>query len=228
VFIFGFLDAPMHGVPGKFQQGVFTSTVSAANPGVAGLRLPVFAGADPVQVELDRAEVALFPDGTGGYDMLVRGGFPIDQLWESGDAALAQMVTFDPASHPGIAGLLCSANADAISGCDLSRIVQPDLVDANPQLLSAGFLMHLSPCADPSCPPQPPRDLCHDRVRDGDETDIDCGGTCALRCAGGLACRTDADCASAACYAGSCRPPTCNDGVQDGFETGVDTGGFCP
>lgn len=44
---------------------------------------------------------------------------------------------------------------------------------------------------------------CFDGVQNGDETGVDCGGSC-------VAC------------------PTCTDGVQNGDETGVDCGGSCP
>jgi hypothetical protein len=44
---------------------------------------------------------------------------------------------------------------------------------------------------------------CSDGVRNGNETGVDCGGSCP------------------AC-------PTCTDGVQNGTETGVDCGGSCP
>jgi len=42
---------------------------------------------------------------------------------------------------------------------------------------------------------------CSDGLRNGDETDVDCGGGCG-RCAIGRACRDGADCASGACNAG--------------------------
>ncbi|MDY8138065.1 GEVED domain-containing protein [Aquimarina sp. 2201CG5-10] len=46
---------------------------------------------------------------------------------------------------------------------------------------------------------------CNDGVQNGDETGVDCGGSCEP-------CTTD---------------PTCNDGIQNGDETGVDCGGSC-
>src|SRR3989442_1281063 len=78
-------------------------------------------------------------------------------------------------------------------------------------------------CTFPSCsedpPPQPadlapPGDLamapdlvmpltCRDGVRDGDETDVDCGGACAP-CATGQMCNLAADCQSTACTGGQC------------------------
>ncbi len=47
---------------------------------------------------------------------------------------------------------------------------------------------------------------CNDGIQNGDETGIDCGGSCPP-------CTVE---------------PTCNDGIQNGDETGVDCGGSCP
>jgi len=68
--------------------------------------------------------------------------------------------------------------------------------------------------------------LCDDGVQNGDETDLDCGGSCSP-CATGSACVVDADCASASCEAGVCTDAACNDGVQNGDETDLDCGGSC-
>ena len=46
---------------------------------------------------------------------------------------------------------------------------------------------------------------CHDGWKDGDETDVDCGGDwCATRCGTGQTCSVDGDCASGIC-AGTCQ-----------------------
>lgn len=42
---------------------------------------------------------------------------------------------------------------------------------------------------------------CTDGAKNGGETDVDCGGTCAVRCAIGKACAVSADCASGTCGA---------------------------
>ncbi len=74
------------------------------------------------------------------------------------------------------------------------------------------------------CVPPP----CTNGVKDGDETDVDCGGQC-THCAAGAACAVDADCASKACdpIARTCMTFTCADGRMDGDETDVDCGGSC-
>ena len=71
---------------------------------------------------------------------------------------------------------------------------------------------------------------CSDGIQNGNETGVDCGGSCP-KC-GPPKCRTDADCAAgSSCFMFLCRvnPPTCVDGIQNGDETGVDCGGAtCP
>lgn len=45
-------------------------------------------------------------------------------------------------------------------------------------------------------PPPPP---CEDQIKNNDETDIDCGGSCAATCAEGQGCNVDGDCTSGNC-----------------------------
>jgi hypothetical protein len=69
---------------------------------------------------------------------------------------------------------------------------------------------------------------CADGVKNGTETDVDCGGICAP-CPDGRACLVGADCTSLTCTGQTCRAPTCNDQVRNGTETDVDCGGgACP
>ncbi|HEY0882510.1 MAG TPA: Ig-like domain-containing protein, partial [Archangium sp.] len=68
---------------------------------------------------------------------------------------------------------------------------------------------------------------CSDRLRNGTETDVDCGGSCPA-CGFGQLCTTNVDCASNRCLSGMCAlPPSCTDGVKNGTETGLDCGGSC-
>ncbi|MBX5483557.1 MAG: DUF1565 domain-containing protein, partial [Myxococcaceae bacterium] len=74
-------------------------------------------------------------------------------------------------------------------------------------------------CAEPDCA---------DGVKNGAETDLDCGGPCAP-CATGAGCQAPEDCQSSLCLTGVCSVPSCMDGVRDGTETDVDCGGGqCP
>src|SRR5436190_21807805 len=52
-----------------------------------------------------------------------------------------------------------------------------------------------------------PTELCSDGVRDGDESDVDCGGACPL-CPTGGSCMNDGDCESNQCVDGACAKST--------------------
>jgi hypothetical protein len=68
-------------------------------------------------------------------------------------------------------------------------------------------------------------------MTDGDETDVDCGGSCPP-CAIDAACgNLDANCQSNNCYFNKCTQvsPTCMNGAKDFAESDVDCGGpVCP
>jgi hypothetical protein len=87
-------------------------------------------------------------------------------------------------------------------------------------------LLHTNPtyymCGAPNCT---------DGVKNGAETDVDCGGGSASACPGcavGRACNVGGDCASFHCVGSVCVAPTCTDGVQNGGESFLDCGGPCP
>jgi hypothetical protein len=71
---------------------------------------------------------------------------------------------------------------------------------------------------------------CTDRVKNQDETDIDCGGTVCGPCVPGQICKQPRDCTTNVCPGGLlgfglCRAATCADTKQNGDETDVDCGG---
>lgn len=70
---------------------------------------------------------------------------------------------------------------------------------------------------------------CTDGFKNGAETDIDCGGTCAAKCADNKTCSIAADCVSGVCNstAKTCTPASCTDTVHNGSETDIDCGGTC-
>jgi outer membrane protein assembly factor BamB len=68
---------------------------------------------------------------------------------------------------------------------------------------------------------------CTDGVRDGKETDVDCGGGACPACPDGKGCLLGSDCVDKVCSGGSCVPPSCTDQVKNGTETDVDCGGSC-
>ena len=68
---------------------------------------------------------------------------------------------------------------------------------------------------------------CSNGIKDGTETDIDCGGLCATKCTVGQHCLVGGDCQSGTCTATVCQTPSCSDGIKNGTETDVDCGGAC-
>jgi hypothetical protein len=64
-----------------------------------------------------------------------------------------------------------------------------------------------------------------DGMKDGDESDVDCGGTVAPPCTDGKGCTEGGDCASGSCTGGTCKAPAPDDKIKNGDETDVDCGG---
>jgi hypothetical protein len=80
--------------------------------------------------------------------------------------------------------------------------------------------------APPPAPPAQPGPTCTDGVKNGSETDIDCGGPNCPKCGTGKACTRAADCASDICQSRVCQPPvSCTDGIKNGAESAIDCGG---
>ncbi|MCX6706546.1 MAG: hypothetical protein NT001_00165 [Candidatus Woesearchaeota archaeon] len=71
---------------------------------------------------------------------------------------------------------------------------------------------------------------CSDLKKNGDETDLDCGGSCSP-CELTMACIGDSDCKSNYCSGGICKETTCTDAIKNGplnrIESDIDCGGYC-
>ncbi len=65
-------------------------------------------------------------------------------------------------------------------------------------------------CAGGTCRERQP--ACNDGLHNGDETDVDCGGSCPTKCANGEGCSAHGDCQSGNCVGSLCRE--CLDGGQ--------------
>ena len=77
-------------------------------------------------------------------------------------------------------------------------------------------------------PSPPPGPTCSDGIKNGTESDVDCGGTCPP-CGTAKSCQGAGDCASRVCLSQVCRAPTCFDLVRNGSESDIDCGGgTCP
>ncbi|MSP61143.1 MAG: hypothetical protein EXR72_12525 [Myxococcales bacterium] len=68
---------------------------------------------------------------------------------------------------------------------------------------------------------------CMDQIKNGDESDVDCGGSCMTRCGEGQTCLASGDCAGGSCVGGKCVTPGCSNNLKDASETDIDCGGTC-
>lgn len=98
-------------------------------------------------------------------------------------------------------------------GCPRNR---PCNIDAD---CGTGVCGEEKRCAEPSC---------DDGIKNGEETDVDCGGTYCDPCTDGQGCVGGHDCVSRSCFAGRCQPPACDDAVRNGDEVDIDCGADCP
>ncbi|MGZ3407424.1 MAG: hypothetical protein ACXVAN_13340 [Polyangia bacterium] len=222
------LGAILHG--GALQSNPVTTT-----PARALVRLPLFAAADAAPLALDHYQLDLAPDGDGGFVGQLNGTVAAANLVSDFVPGLLQMMRNRPLrafiswfDHDRDGTL----TVDEVANDGLTRnLLAPDVRvgvrDNYPKDdLSVGFMFTLLPCADEACTQAAPAASCFDRVRNGDETDVDCGGGCGP-CAGGDACTQPSDCATQACDGGRCRAPSCGDAIRDGFEIDIDCGPGC-
>ncbi len=194
--------APAKAVGGTFAAGRFVSnrTRDSHESAEAEVHLAVLDAADPTILHVRAVEITLTPDGRGGYDGLFRGVADPAEATDAAATGVQQMLTASPHDHAGFASAM-DRDADgtvtipeiesapifvSLLAPDLKMFVgtelSPQPKSSVPDSLSLGFGFHLSPCPAGSCVTTAPADRCNDRVLDGDETDIDCGG-CAARAA---------------------------------------------
>lgn len=114
-----------------------------------------------------------------------------------------------------LAGLTVLAVAACSSPPELSKI-DDDCTEANPCTTTkkeakaprdAPVAPERPAAPTPAAPAAPPVDTSKDGVKNGDETDVDCGGTKAAKCDENKRCSTKTDCVSNDCTGGTCKPP---------------------
>lgn len=66
---------------------------------------------------------------------------------------------------------------------------------------------------------------CNDMMKNGTESDVDCGSDCSTKCADGKACTVGTDCFYGTCDNMVC--VSCFDGAKNSTESDVDCGGVC-
>jgi len=105
-----------------------------------------------------------------------------------------------------------------LTKCPNSKICRND-EDCLSEYCEKGFVNEIGVCSE--------LDMCSDGIKNNDETDVDCGGSCSS-CADGKGCGEDSDCMSNNCENDTCQVPICYDNILNGDETDVDCGGSCP
>ncbi len=115
-----------------------------------------------------------------------------------------------------VIGLVVVLSAYGISTFIINRLQVRPPTDPNQELLDANTTGPRSQLAQ----------SCYNKLRDGTETDTDCGGSCDA-CKDGRVCTQNKDCVSNNCQNGSCMPggSSCTNGVKDGLESDTDCGG---
>jgi hypothetical protein len=214
-------------IGGSLGNGSFVT----ATTGAGAVHLPVFVDSDPIVIPLVHMRAKLTPDGRGGFDATVQGAVDHQVALDAAFKSVNEMFENRPGDHVVFFRLIDQLPQDFIVTQEefeknslIAALLTPDITRDGDKLLSLGFRVHLSPCADGRCATQT-APSCFDRVRNGDESDVDCGGACGA-CAAGFACSAASDCQTGSCN-GTCAAPSCSDGKRDGFETDVDCGAQC-
>jgi hypothetical protein len=128
---------------------------------------------------------------------------------------------------PCAAGKACVVDADCIDYRCIKGIcnLPEPIVDASPPPGCDGSACTPTNDAGPIHPPPKPIPSCSDGIKNGSETDVDCGGNCRA-CRVGDRCVFHYDCITRNCLKSQiCGTAECIDGMQNGVETDVDCGG---
>ncbi|MGE3762636.1 MAG: hypothetical protein AB7L94_10295 [Kofleriaceae bacterium] len=234
VWVYGFDDIDARPTGGEIVDGAFIPNfvrdTALENTGSAQLPMPIIADAATSRMDVPFMQISLVPDGSGGYDAQIHGA--VRDGTSTATQAIVQQLREHPEQHRWM-WMFMDENHDGNvtpreieDNALLRSLLAPDIRLGDEELLSVGIAFHLTPCPSGNCAISTPEDSCHDRVRDGDEVDVDCGGSCGP-CGVDLACVDDGDCQSGMCANNVCTAPTCFDGIKNGFEASADCGGAC-
>lgn len=234
-----------------FGDGALRSNraLTYGDPVSVPLSLPFLVAADALRVDLVGTDIWLDSDGRGGFTGAIHGAIHMasdPSFMHELHRAFVQLVASDPQAGNLLMRLVDDDRDGTITFDEfvtnsiLANVLAPDvqLFDADgswrpaknnmqKDSMSVGIGFHLVPCPTGNCVAAG-APSCLDRRLNGDETDLDCGGTSCRRCAGGAACLAGSDCQTGRCENGRCDLPRCDDGILDGFESDVDCGFNCP
>lgn len=137
--------------------------------------------------------------------------------------------TIDISSPPGAGGVIAALTVNNGNDASQTRMCTLFSVGSGSSIKHkaiagglAGYKLILKNGVGSACPAD-----CSDGVQNGDETDVDCGGSFCGACSPGQGCDGPSDCTSLVCTGNVCQAPTCADGVLNQDETDIDCGGSC-
>lgn len=173
----------------------------------------MFADADPSTIHLEGLEIELEPDPQGGLFAELHGAV-FEDVFAAAYPGVVQMLEAHPCAHRSLWSQLDNVPRDGKVSIEEFRTTSSiiisflsfDMLYRGEEAKSFGFKVHLTECAEGQC--RTPRTSCFDRVLDGDELHVDCGGRCG-GCAEGATCTSPEDCESNTCSNGTCTRPVC-------------------
>lgn len=180
------------------------------------------SGCDPLSIKYGKSNSSVC-NATSSYSVPVRLFEPATFCWEAKDkwgnkASGSKPITFKTLGTSCANGILDGVESDIDCGgnclgcavglnCNVHR-------DCSENWCSDGM------CKKP---------LCNDTIKNGFESDVDCGGPSCAKCITGKQCAASSDCATNYCdltqAVGICSASLCNDTIKNGLETDVDCGG---
>jgi lamin tail-like protein len=147
-------------------------------------------------------------DGAGATKSIPDGNDKPDDTNDcTDDTCVAGMPTFTPKAVGTGCAMSGGKKCNAMSTC-VECVVNGDCASGVCDLLA-------NKCAPAGC---------GDNVKNGTETDLDCGGATCPKCATGKVCSAGTDCVGGACTGNVCAP-SCTDGLKNNGESDVDCGG---
>lgn len=149
-------------------------------------------------------------DGNGG---IVSGDDDTDVFDDQNDCTDDTCVGGAPVNNAKAEGTMCASGSGKL--CDGAKKCV--------ECLAAADCMTGVCAMDHTCAPA----ACADLLKNGSETDVDCGGPVCGKCATGKVCALGSDCMEGVCDPATltCSASTCMDKVKNGMETDVDCGG---
>jgi hypothetical protein len=175
---------------GVLADGKLTTNaiVWTKRPATGVIELPVLRNADASQLPLESWQLELWPVGDGSFTGELQAVVASDVLVGAFYPALRQMIAAGGDNQEQVMRVLDLDKNGEVSVAEfaeaglIENLLSPDVrwEGKDQHALSLAVWVRLQPCKDAACTRPLPAPTCHDRIKNGDETQVDCGGaTCA-------------------------------------------------